>query len=51
MNIFGDNAARTKARLEAWSRKKKMETEMMMMALLIHNCVLNYVLGPFAGSH
>ena len=23
---------------------------MMMMALLIHNCVLNYVLGPYAGS-
>ena len=28
LNIFGDNAAKTKARLEAWSRKKKMETEM-----------------------
>ena len=23
---------------------------LMMMALLIHNCVLNYVLGPYAGS-
>jgi hypothetical protein len=28
LNIFGDNAARTKARLEAWYRKKKMETEL-----------------------
>ena len=28
LNIFGDNAARTKARLGAWSRKKKMEKEM-----------------------
>jgi hypothetical protein len=25
--------------------------KVMMMALLIHNCVLNYVLGPYAGSH
>ena len=28
LNIFGDNAAATKAGLEAWSRKKKMKTEM-----------------------
>ena len=28
LNNFGDNAAKTKARLEAWSRKKKIETEM-----------------------
>ena len=27
LNNFGDNAAKTKARLEAWSRKKKIETE------------------------
>jgi hypothetical protein len=28
LNNFGDNAAATKAGLEAWSRKKKMKTEM-----------------------
>ena len=27
-----------------------LQGSMMMMALLIHNCVLNYVLGPYAGS-
>ena len=27
LNNFGDNEAKTKARLEAWSRKKKIETE------------------------
>ena len=33
----------------AWMRSMD-ERSMVMMALLIHNYVLNYVLGPFAGS-